>query len=209
MRSLILASTSLRRRVLLALLGLPYTIVAPHVDETVLAHETPAETVRRLARLKALTVAERHPEAVVLACDTTVALGDEIIGKPVDEADAADILQRLRASGHLVYSGLAVARDGQVWDTVVETEVVMRDYSDDEMWAYVGSGDPMDKAGAYAIQHPTFAPVARLNGCYANVVGLPLCAARRLLAEAGLTMPASVVEGCSPPGLCVVPRDIA
>ena len=208
MPPLILASTSQRRRLLLPLLGLPYTVVAPDVDETVLPHETPPATVRRLARLKAATVARLHPDAVVLACDTTVALGDEVVGKPVDAADAAAILQRLRGGGHMVYSGVAVARGGQMWDAVVETSIVMRPYTDAEIEAYVATGDPLDKAGAYAVQHPVFAPVARLVGCYANVVGLPLCATARLLHQAGLPLPPSVVDGCVPPTACAVPRDI-
>lgn len=208
MPHLILASTSQRRRLLLPLLGLPYTVVAPDVDETVRPGETPPETVRRLARLKALTVAQLHPDAVVLACDTTVALGDEVVGKPVDAVDAVAILRRLAGGQHMVYSGVAVARGGQTWDEVVETDIVMRVYTDAEIDAYVATGDPLDKAGAYAVQHPVFAPVARLVGCYANVVGLPLCATRRLLHQAGLPLPPSVVEGCQPPLECAVPREI-
>lgn len=190
------------------LLGLPYTVVAPDVDETVLPDETPPATVLRLARLKAETVARLHPDAVVLACDTTVALGNEVVGKPVDAADAVAILRRLAGGQHRVYSGVAVARGGQMWDEVVGTDIVMRAYTDAEIDAYVATGDPLDKAGAYAVQHPVFAPVARLVGCYANVVGLPLCAAQRLLRQAGLPLPPSVVDGCHPPTECVVPRDI-
>lgn len=205
MPPLILASTSQRRRLLLPLLGLPYTVVAPDVDETVLPDETPTAMVLRLARLKVQTVARLHPEAVVLACDTTVALGDEVVGKPVDAADAVAILRRLRGGPHMVYSGVAVARDGQMWDEVVETDIVMRPYTDAEIDTYVATGDPLDKAGAYAVQHPTFTPVARLAGCYANVVGLPLCAVRRLLIQAGVAAPPSSIDACAPPTVCVVP----
>ncbi len=205
---LILASTSARRRRLLALLGLPFDVVAPGVAEDLLPGETPADAVMRLARLKAGAVAARRPDAVVVACDTDVADGDTLIGKPADAEDASRILRGLRAGQHMVYSGVAVARRGRLWSELVATRVTMRDYSDEEIAAYVATGDPLDKAGAYAVQHPAFAPVERLEGCYANVVGFPLCAVRRLLMQAGAPLPPSVVEGCDPPHVCAVPRTL-
>lgn len=205
---LILASTSARRERLLALLGLPFAIVAPGVAEDLLPGETPADAVLRLARLKAEAVAAAHPDAVVVACDTDVADGDTLLGKPANAADAARILRGLRAGQHMVYSGVALARGGELWSELVATRVTMRDYADEEIAAYVATGDPMDKAGAYAVQHAVFAPVERLDGCYANVVGFPLCAVRRLLQRAGVTLPPSVVADCDPPRACAVPREM-
>ena len=208
MPPLVLASTSPRRRALLGLLGLPFTVVTPDVAEEPLPGETPPDTARRLARLKALAVAQAHADAVVIASDTVVALGAQQLAKPVDAEDAARMLRALRGPLHAVYSGVAVVWAGQVWDSVVETRVQMRDYTDAEIAAYVASGDPLDKAGAYAVQHPVFAPVARLDGCYANVVGLPLCEVQRLLRAAGVALPPSPIDGCAPPAVCLVPRDM-
>ncbi len=206
MPPLILASTSPRRRALLALLGVDFTVVAPDIDETVLPGEAPVETARRLARLKALAIT--RSDALVIASDTVVALGGEVLGKPADAAEATRMLRRLRGQGHDVFSGVAVAHAGRVRDGVVATQVWMRDYSDEEIAAYVATGDPLDKAGAYAIQHAVFKPVARLVGCYANVVGLPLCLVVHLVREAGLSLPPSVVDGCQPPMSCAVPPDL-
>lgn len=208
MPQLILASTSPRRRALLALLRLPFGLATPDVDETPLPGEAPTALVRRLARLKAEAIAREQPTAVVLAADTVVALGDEALGKPMDANDAARMLRALRGVPHNVFTGLAVARGAQVWEDVIASQVTMRPYTDADIAAYVASDDPLDKAGAYAIQHPHFAPVARLDGCYANVVGLPLCAVRGLLAQAGVAVPPSLVDGCAPPTVCVVPENI-
>lgn len=205
MLPLILASTSPRRRALLGLLGVSFTLAAPDVDETPLVGETPAALAARLARAKAETVARGEPDAVVIAADTVVALGNEVLGKPVDAQDAAWMLRALRGAPHDVLTGVAVAHGKQVWGEVVASQVTMRAYTDAEIAAYVASGDPLDKAGAYAIQHPGFQPVADLRGCYANVVGLPLCAMRRLLTQAGVAVPPGVIDGCAPPQVCVVP----
>ncbi|MFN8476078.1 MAG: nucleoside triphosphate pyrophosphatase [Anaerolineae bacterium] len=204
---IILASTSARRRRLLGLLGVPFDVAAPGVAEDLLPGESPPDAVVRLARLKAEAVAAAHPEAVIVACDTDVADGDMLIGKPADADDAVRILRGLRGGQHMVYSGVAVARDGQIWSELVATRVTMRDYSEEEIAAYVATGDPLDKAGAYAVQHEDFTPVERLEGCYASVVGFPLCAVRRLLIRAGVTLPPSVVEGCDPARVCAVPRE--
>ena len=129
----------------------------------------------------------------IVAADTAVVDGDDILGKPADEADAAAMLRRLRGRPHAVLTGVAVldAHTGHMASTVVRTVVHMRAFSDAEIAAYIASGDPMDKAGAYAIQNRTFAPVERIEGCYANVVGLPLCALGCLLRRLG----ASPVSG--------------
>jgi septum formation protein len=120
---------------------------------------------------------------VIVACDTVVALDGEILGKPCDASEAIDMLRRLRGRSHTVYSGVTLLEPatGRTSTDVAETRLVMRAYTDAEMVTYVASGDPLDKAGAYAIQHPGFHPVARYQGCYANVVGLPLCHLTRCL----------------------------
>jgi septum formation protein len=123
----------------------------------------------------------------IVACDTVVSLNGNLLGKPRDEAEARTMLRQLRARPHTVYSAftiLDIATERTLTE-VAETEVVMRAYSDAEIAAYVASGDPMDKAGAYAIQHPGFHPVAELRGCYANVMGLPLCHLARHLRACG------------------------
>lgn len=208
MTAIILASTSPRRRALLALLGCPFDLATPDVDETPLPSETPTALARRLARLKAATVAREEPTAVVVAADTVVALGGEVLGKPMSADDAARMLRALRGLPHDVFTGVAVARGAQVWDAVVTSQVIMRPYTDEDIAAYVASGDPLDKAGAYAIQHPSFQPVADLQGCYANVVGLPLCAVWRLLREAGIDTPPGLINDCAPPRVCAVPREM-
>jgi MAF protein len=174
--SLILASNSPRRRQLLALTGIPFVVLVADVDESQLANESPADYVLRLAETKARAV---HAEAgqVILAADTTVVDGTDILGKPKDAAEATTMLKRLRGHVHQVYTGIALFRksDGLLLTDLCVTDVPMRDYSDEEINAYVATGDPLDKAGAYAIQHPGFHPVARMDGCFASVMGLPVC----------------------------------
>jgi septum formation protein len=121
-----------------------------------------------------------------------------ILGKPVDFKDAERMLRRLRGRSHWVYTGLAALRlkDDRLLSEVCISEVPMRQYSDEEMLAYIASGDPMDKAGAYAIQHAGFKPVETLQGCYANVMGLPVCHLTRLLAEFGIPAQADVPRSC-------------
>jgi septum formation protein len=173
---LILASNSPRRRQLLALTGLPFTVAAANVDETERANENPADYVFRLAETKARAVkADMHQ--IVLAADTTVVDGNDILGKPQDDTEAVTMLRRLRGHTHQVYTGIALFRpsDGLLLNDICVTDVPMRDYSDEEIRAYVATGDPLDKAGAYAIQHSEFHPVARMDGCFASVMGLPVC----------------------------------
>lgn len=173
---LILASNSPRRRQLLALTGLSFVVSAADVDESQFANEKPTEYVLRLAETKARAV-EAEQDQIVLASDTTVVDGSDILGKPADAAEATAMLRRLRAHTHQVYTGIALLRksDGLLLKDLCITDVPMREYSDDEIRAYVATGDPLDKAGAYAIQHPEFHPVARMDGCFASVMGLPVC----------------------------------
>ena len=195
--TLVLASNSPRRRQLLALTGLPFLVSAADVDESVLENENPAEYVLRLAEKKARAI-HADPHQIVLGSDTTVVEGSDILGKPAHEAEAAAMLTRLRGRTHQVYTGVALLRmsDGLLLKDLCVTDVPMRDYSDDEIRAYVATGDPLDKAGAYAIQHPEFHPVAGMNGCYASVMGLPLCHVTRMLRTMGIRTRSDVPEGC-------------
>ncbi len=129
----------------------------------------------------ALSVAVAKARAVegeiVVAADTLVVIDDDVFGKPGDATQARQMLQRLKARSHFVMSGVAVrAADGREWGAVVSTEVVMRDYTNTEIDEYVARKEPFDKAGGYAIQDSRFQPVDRVEGCYLNVVGLPVCA---------------------------------
>ncbi len=193
---LILASQSPRRRALLAALGLTFTIDAADVDETPLPGERPDAMVCRLCRAKAQTVAGRHPGALVLAADTVVVLEDRLLGKPADAAEAAAMLRSLAGRPHTVFTAVALARNGAVEARLNASQVTMRDYSEAEIAAYVASGDPLDKAGAYAIQHPSFSPVAAWAGCYAGIMGLPLRLTCEMLAEAGVSVPGNAAEVC-------------
>lgn len=176
MRTLILASNSPRRSELLKLIAVPYTVNPADIDEGQLAGESPVEFVRRLACQKAMIVAEEQ-SGLVIAADTIVVDGEELLGKPVDPTDARRMLEKLRARTHQVYTGIAIvdSHSGQTHVNVCQTDVPMRDYSTDEIEAYIATGDPLDKAGAYGIQNPHFHPVEGLHGCYASVMGLPLC----------------------------------
>jgi len=181
---LVLASNSPRRRQLLGLGKWNYMVSISDVDESLRAGEAPAAYVLRLAREKTLAAAGRSgPGNIFIGADTAVIDGMEILGKPRDEADAERMLRQLRGRTHQVYTGLAVyrLRDGKMITELCVTDVPMRNYSDEEILAYIRTGDPMDKAGAYAIQHPLFQPVESMRGCYASVMGLPMCHIVRVL----------------------------
>ncbi len=182
---LVLASNSPRRRQLLALAGWMFDVLVADVDETLAPFgESPADYVLRLAETKARAVASQaHRDQIILAADTTVVDGQEILGKPKDSIEAVSMLTRLRGHAHQVYTGVALLRlsDRLLLRDLCITDVPMRDYSDEEIHSYVRTGDPLDKAGAYAIQHPQFHPVAEMRGCYASVMGLPMCHVIRLI----------------------------
>jgi septum formation protein len=173
---LILASNSPRRRQLLARTGLKFRVLAADVDESQYPNELPTDYVLRLAETKARAI-KADADQIVLAADPAVVDGMDILGKPKDSADAITMLKRLRGHTHQVYTGIALfrLRDGLLLTDLCITNVPMRNYSDQEIKAYVQTGDPLDKAGAYGIQHPQFQPVERLSGCYASVMGLPVC----------------------------------
>lgn len=197
-RRLILASGSPRRRQLLSLLGIPFVIKAVAIDESPLFGEPPTELVLRVSQAKAFAINDVRPDELVIAADTVVVLDGQILGKPESPSDATQVLQRLRDRPHLVYSGLTVWKPAsrEMVSELGESVVWMRDYGDDEIAAYVASGDPMDKAGAYAIQHPEFDPASRVEGCRLNVMGLPLCHLRRALARFGVIVPSNVPGTC-------------
>ena len=160
--------------------------------------ETPPMLVRRLSLSKAMSATLRGAIEIIIAADTLVALDEEVLGKPRDARHAVEMLARLRSRMHLVYSGLTMldVRQNRVITEIVQTPVWMRAYSDEEIAAYVASGDPTDKAGAYAIQHPSFMPVERIEGCYANVMGLPLCHVYRGLVALNELAPVHPLDSC-------------
>jgi len=195
---------------MLAWLGLPFTVTDGEVDEAPVEGESPSALAARLAAEKAVRAAATVASGWVLTADTVVDLDGQTLGKPADAAEARAMLEQLRDRPHQVHTAVAL-----VWSAthaggtprsvptpegiptpegvptppsctvrVVSTNVVMRPYTDAEIAAYIATGDPFDKAGAYAIQHPGFHPVAGCHVCYANVVGLPLCAVVRLLQRA-------------------------
>ncbi len=189
----LLASQSPRRRELLGLLGYPFASMAADVDEEAITTPDPAENVVDTAVLKAAAIAAQLPRRpgrrqIILAADTTVALDNAMLNKPADAVEARKMLAALRNRSHKVLTGYIL------WDTLsgkkqtgASTAVVaMRPYSDQEIDDYIATGDPMDKAGAYAIQHPEFQPAARIDGCYLNVMGLPVCDLILALARFGV-----------------------
>jgi len=196
---LILASASPRRRQLFALGNWNFEVIISAVDETPLENESAREYVSRLAKAKALAIRSQvKKEALIIGSDTTVVDGQEILGKPIDESDAERMLKQLREKNHQVMTGIAIYRvsDNKMISDVCITDVPMRSYSDDEIFAYIKTGDPMDKAGAYAIQHEGFHPVESLSGCYASVMGLPMCHIVRGLREFDIFPNANVPVNC-------------
>lgn len=189
---LILASGSPRRRELLAALETPFTVVVSNEPEPLLAGITPREQTVQLALRKARAVAKTQSAGWVLGADTVVGLDGEILGKPADPADAVAMLQRLRARDHEVFTGLALvnAVTGEEHTLSVPATVTMRDYDDAEIMAYVATGEPLDKAGAYGIQGLGGALVAGYEGCFNTIVGLPLCGVAALLQDADFPIPA-------------------
>lgn len=186
--SFILASRSPRRRDLLSRLGIPFEVLAPEVAEGAARDGArPERFVRHLAAMKARAVAEQHPDEIILAADTVVAHRGVILGKPRDAAEARSVLLGLRGRRHRAVTAVAVARSGRrlLIDHAL-TRVTMRRYGEEEIAASIARGDPFDKAGAYAIQDELFQPAGSYEGCYCNVVGLPVWTAIRLLGRAGL-----------------------
>ena len=198
-RPWILASNSPRRRELLGLFKHPFEISPADIDETEFTGEAPADYVCRLARSKAEVVAQQFPGApLIIAADTTVADGNEILGKPIDDLDAIRMLKQLRERNHQVYTAITIVDPSRdLWKhELCSTQVPMRAYTDEEIQDYVSSGDPMDKAGAYAIQHRGFHPVDSFSGCFASVMGMPLCHLVRAVKKFGVTPEVEIDLAC-------------
>jgi nucleoside triphosphate pyrophosphatase len=173
-RQIVLASGSPRRRELLALLGMEFTLVAPDLDETPYPGERAVQLVDRLAHEKAVTVAAAYPDAVVVGADTSVELDGELFGKPADADDARRMLRALSGRTHVVHSGVAVAADGGVATARTSSDVAFAVLTDGDIEWYVGTGEPFDKAGAYALQGAGGVFVTTLSGSVSGVLGLPL-----------------------------------
>jgi septum formation protein len=205
-RLILLASNSPRRRQLLSLSGLEFQVWPANIDESRLENEAPDSFVLRLAQAKAGAVAAVKDSlpppygsaSLVLAADTIVVDGATVLGKPADAEEARGMLRQLRGRQHQVYTALAlIAPDqGLLLTDLCVTQVPMRAYSNQEIEAYIASGDPMDKAGGYAIQNVGFHPVDTLSGCFASVMGLPLCHLLRSLVQFGIS------PGRDVPGEC-------
>lgn len=200
-RKLLLASASPRRRELLALTGWEFRAQSVDIDESPLPGEAPRDTVLRLARQKALaghTLA--LPGEMVLASDTIVVDGNEQLGKPRDAEHARAMLRQLRGRDHAVLTAIALCGGAngstEVFTDLCTALVPMRLYSDEEIEAYIATGDPLDKAGAYAIQHRGFRPVENFHSCFACVMGLPLCHLGRSMRALGSDSPENIPVNC-------------
>ncbi|HVR41027.1 MAG TPA: Maf family protein [Thermoanaerobaculia bacterium] len=190
----ILASSSPRRRELLASIGVDFDVIPSHVPEVHEPGEAPEEYVARLSRDKAERIATQHPSRWVIAADTTVLLGEQLLEKPVDVADAERMLAAIAGQTHIVYTGVTLQNleRGHHETRVAESEVRMLPLSPDEIAWYVRTGEPLDKAGAYAVQGIGGMFIDSIHGSYSNVVGLPLATLFQMLRRAGidpLTLP--------------------
>jgi len=183
MNPIVLASGSPRRKQLLEMLHIPFRVVPPDVDEHVLPGEDPGHYVTRLSRAKAEAVVRRAPGDVILAADTTVVLDGAIFEKPTSPANAIEMLTRLQGRTHEVMTAVAVAQDGKVEQALDVSRVTFRPADRATLQAYVATGEPMDKAGAYAIQGLGAPLIERVEGDFFGVMGLPLRLALDLLAR--------------------------
>ena len=186
MQPIILASQSPRRKELLSLYGLPFVVDPSQADEEH-ATGTGAERVKKLAQDKCREVAQRHPGEMVLAADTLVCVGDEILGKPKDETDACRMLRLLSGNAHQVHTGMCLLLpDGREMLGVDTAQVHFMPLSDEMISRYVSTGEPMDKAGAYAIQGMAGVFITHIEGSPSNVIGLPLGLLTQFFTEAGV-----------------------
>ena len=200
---IILASNSPRRKELLSITGWQFSVLPTDVDESIAESDTPQIYVDRTSRRKAFAAKELiNPDVMehrfILACDTVVVDGENILGKPTDNQNAREMLKHLRGRVHHAYSTLSIIdlTDCTFYQDTCITEVLMRCYSDREIDDYISTGDPIDKAGAYAIQHPVFSPVREMKGCYSNVMGLPLCNLTHILSGLISDAPVDVPLAC-------------
>lgn len=177
----ILASRSPRRAELLTAAGIRFEVLAADIDETPLVNEAPDAYVERLAIAKARAVLALRPAAHILGADTTVTIDGEILGKPVDDADAARMLRLLSGRAHLVHTGVALVSARGTQSTVDTTRVWFSPMTDEDISWYVATGEPVDRAGAYAIQGFASRFIPRIEGSYSNVVGLPVAVVSSIL----------------------------
>ncbi len=182
----ILASASPRRRELLVSIGLDFEVIPSHVPEVHEAGESPAGYVTRLSREKAQEVAKQHPGRWIVAADTIVVLGEAVLEKPADEEDARRMLGMIAGKTHVVYTGLTLLKGAQIDTEIATSDVTMLPLTSAEIAWYVQTGEPLDKAGAYAVQGRGAMFIDRIDGSYTNVVGLPLATLYRMLRRAGL-----------------------
>jgi septum formation protein len=178
------------------LLGLPWRSAPADIDEGAYLREPPAVGAVNVATAKAAEILA-EPDEIVVAADTLVVCDADILAKPAGPAQAREMLERLRGRPHHVLTGVSVRSADLEWAGVVDTRVVMRKYTDAEVEAYIARGEPFDKAGGYAVQDQTFAPVERLDGCYLNVVGLPLCAVSAGLVSLGVDVERAGTPPCT------------
>ena len=183
---IVLASASPRRHALLNLIGIAHEVVPANIDESVRTRESPRKHAERLAREKASAVAGLDSNLVAIGADTIVLIDRKILGKPANAVDAGSMLTLLNGREHTVVTAVAVARGRKVFSAVEEVSVKFRTLSDDEIDAYIATGEPMDKAGAYGIQGFGATIVERIDGDYFAVMGLPLVRLVSLLGEAGI-----------------------
>lgn len=183
---IILASNSPRRRELLANMGLSFQTVSPETDERLAGRPSPGRLVTVLSERKARAVAAPQPDSLVIAADTVVYLDGRILGKPKTGEDAFSMLRALSGRQHSVYTGVTVLFSGQVRTEYERTVVTFRPLEDAEIWNYIATGEPMDKAGAYGIQGYGAMLVSRISGDYFNVMGLPVGRLRGMLAACGV-----------------------
>ena len=186
MADVVLASGSPRRKSMLADLEVDFVVVPADVDESTVKGESAIDYVQRVATLKATTVSLAHPLDVVLAADTTVDRDGTILAKPIDDDDATSMLRSLSGREHLTHTAVCVASAGTIKTALVSTAVTFRALSDEEINWYVGTGEPLDKAGAYGIQGRAAGFVASISGSVSNVVGLPLAETTELLRSVGV-----------------------
>jgi len=180
-----------------------FIVMETDIDETIQPGEDPAGFVLRLASEKAFVAGKKLEEStlkdvIVIAADTIVVDKEKVLGKPIDAADAKNILDRLKNRTHQVLSGIAVYQleTGKIRSSMVLTEVRMRNYTEAEVQEYINSGDPFDKAGAYAIQNDSFNPAPDFEGCFANVMGLPLCHLSLLMRKENLETDSRIADRC-------------
>ena len=195
---MLLSSGSPRRKELLSLLGLPFQIIVPDISEVQQKGETPRSFCSRISREKAIKTAAQYPEALVIGADTIVVVNGMILGKPKDKKEACDFLGLLQDDTHEVYTGYTITYKNLLTSKVVRTRVRFRAMTPDEISWYVSTGEPMDKAGAYAVQGIGSIFIEKINGCFTNVIGLPLSYLYEDLKKFGIKLNVDIARRSEP-----------